>query len=283
MCIVLFFVGAPLGALIRKGGIGLPMVIAILIFLTYHFISIFAKNSSEDNSLDPVFATWLGGLIMLPFSVYLTSRATKDRALIDLDAILIPMKKKLVKPLLLIDQKKVNNNIDFDNKIQQIDNSKLFELIKNYRFYGLSETKGKLALNELESRGIDCSAIEVSGKIINEKYNSGLRHIKDYHENSTLALYGHIMFLIFGIFGTILKNNNFEILGYMSIFISVLSLLLFLILFPKTLNNQSDFYDLLDKKFMKNNAIFIILSIPLFILYRIYFNKKMKEDLMKIN
>jgi lipopolysaccharide export system permease protein len=45
MCIILFFVGAPLGALIRKGGIGLPMVIAILIFLTYHFISIFAKNS----------------------------------------------------------------------------------------------------------------------------------------------------------------------------------------------------------------------------------------------
>ena len=44
-CIILFFVGAPLGALIRKGGIGLPLVIAILIFLTYHFISIFAKNS----------------------------------------------------------------------------------------------------------------------------------------------------------------------------------------------------------------------------------------------
>ena len=97
MCIILFFVGAPLGALIRKGGIGLPLVIAILIFLTYHFISIFAKNSSEDNSLDPVFATWLAGLIMLPFSVYLTSRATRDRALLDVDSLLIPMKQKLVK------------------------------------------------------------------------------------------------------------------------------------------------------------------------------------------
>ena len=96
MCIILFFVGAPLGALIRKGGIGLPMVIAILIFLTYHFISIFAKNSSEDNSLNPIFATWLAGIIMLPLSIYLTSRATKDRALIDLDSILIPLKKRLV-------------------------------------------------------------------------------------------------------------------------------------------------------------------------------------------
>src|SRR5690606_27365723 len=43
-CFILFFVGAPLGALIRKGGIGLPLVIAILLFLTYHFIGIFAKN-----------------------------------------------------------------------------------------------------------------------------------------------------------------------------------------------------------------------------------------------
>ena len=103
MCIILFFVGAPLGALIRKGGIGLPLVIAILIFLTYHFISIFAKNSSEDNSLNPIFATWLAGIIMLPFSIYLTSRATKDRALMDLDAILIPIKKRLVKTSLIVE------------------------------------------------------------------------------------------------------------------------------------------------------------------------------------
>ena len=95
-CIILFFVGAPLGALIRKGGIGLPLVIAILIFLTYHFISIFAKNSSEDSSMDPVLASWLSSLILLPFSVYLTNRATKDRALIDFDSVLIPMKNFVI-------------------------------------------------------------------------------------------------------------------------------------------------------------------------------------------
>ncbi|MDC1471877.1 LptF/LptG family permease, partial [Flavobacteriaceae bacterium] len=90
-CIILFFVGAPLGALIRKGGIGLPLIIAILIFLTYHFISLFAKNSSEDSSIDPVLAAWMSSLILLPFSIYLTSRATKDRALVDADSILIPL------------------------------------------------------------------------------------------------------------------------------------------------------------------------------------------------
>lgn len=94
-CIILFFVGAPLGALIRKGGIGLPLVIAILLFLSYHFIGIFSKNSSLDGTLNPVFATWLSTLIMLPLSLYLTSRATKDRGLFEFDHILEPIKKLL--------------------------------------------------------------------------------------------------------------------------------------------------------------------------------------------
>ena len=101
MCVVLFFIGAPLGALIRKGGVGTPMIIAILIFLSYHFISIFAKNSSEDSSLNPIFATWLAGLIMLPFSIYLTKQATNDRALFDLNTILMQLKKVLAKSKLL--------------------------------------------------------------------------------------------------------------------------------------------------------------------------------------
>lgn len=94
-CIILFFIGAPLGALIRKGGMGLPMIIALLIFLTYHFIGIFAKNSAEDSSLNPIFATWLSSLIFLPFSVYLTNRATKDRALFDMDRLILPIKALL--------------------------------------------------------------------------------------------------------------------------------------------------------------------------------------------
>ena len=92
-CIILFFVGAPLGALIRKGGIGLPMVVAILLFLTYHFIGIFAKNSAKDGSLNPVFAAWFSTLIMLPLGVYLTKRATADRGLFEFDHIIEPLKK----------------------------------------------------------------------------------------------------------------------------------------------------------------------------------------------
>ena len=87
-CIILFFVGAPLGAIIRKGGMGLPMVVAILLFLTYHFIGIFAKNSAEDGTLHPFIATWLSTVIMLPLGVWLTYRATTDQGIFDIDSFL---------------------------------------------------------------------------------------------------------------------------------------------------------------------------------------------------
>ena len=282
MCIILFFVGAPLGALIRKGGIGLPLVIAILIFLTYHFISIFAKNSSEDNSLDPVFATWLAGLIMLPFSIYLTSRATKDRALLDLDSFLIPLKQKLVKTSIISDSDYKNESIDTKN-IDRFENDKLIDLVKNYRHYGLSITHKTNALQLLEQRGITELELKLSGNLSNESFESGVRNMEDYHENATLANYAHLTLLIFGIGGLILNNNGLPTVGKILVTIGIFSVLLFLVLFTKVLKNQSEFYKILKKKFMTHNVVFIILALPLFFLYRLYFNKKMNEDLTKIS
>ena len=96
-CIVLFFVGAPLGAIIRKGGMGLPMVMAILLFLTYHFIGIFAKNSAEEGSISPFVATWLSTMIMLPIGILLTYRATTDQGLFSFSSLFEPFKKLLKK------------------------------------------------------------------------------------------------------------------------------------------------------------------------------------------
>lgn len=282
MCIVLFFVGAPLGALIRKGGIGLPLVIAILIFLTYHFISIFAKNSSEDNSLNPVFATWLAGIIMLPFSVYLTSRATKDRALIDMDAILIPLKKRFVKSKLLNDSSNITDLSEID-KLKGFENHKLIDLIQNYRQYGFNIDHKNYALNILEQRGVSELELRMSGQLINESYENGVRHLEDYHENATLGVLAHSVFLIFGIIGLVLNNNGGPEVGNILLLIAILSLVLFLIVFPKVLKYQSEFYKILNKKFTTNNVIFIIVAFPLFFLYRLYFNRKMKEDLAKIS
>lgn len=86
-CVILFFVGAPLGAIIRKGGIGLPMVIAIILFLTYYFIGVFADNYAKKNEIHPIIGAWLSTMIMLPLSIVLTKKATADRGLMNLDGV----------------------------------------------------------------------------------------------------------------------------------------------------------------------------------------------------
>jgi len=80
-CIILFFVGAPLGAIIRKGGLGLPMVVAIVLFLAYYFFGVFSNNYAKEGNIPPVLGAWLPTMIMLPLGVWLTRRATADRGL----------------------------------------------------------------------------------------------------------------------------------------------------------------------------------------------------------
>ena len=91
--IFLFLIGASLGAIIKKGGLGLPLVLSVLIFLSYHYIGIFAKNAAEDNSIDPVLASWLSSIVLAPFAFYLTKRASFDQGLVNLDFITVPFQK----------------------------------------------------------------------------------------------------------------------------------------------------------------------------------------------
>jgi lipopolysaccharide export system permease protein len=92
-CLMMFFIGAPLGAIIRKGGIGLPIVFAVLIFITFHFINTFGKRLAEENGISPFFGSWLSSLILSPLAVLLTYRATNDIGLINIDSILQPFQK----------------------------------------------------------------------------------------------------------------------------------------------------------------------------------------------
>ncbi|MDB4180698.1 LptF/LptG family permease [Flavobacteriaceae bacterium] len=282
-CIILFFVGAPLGALIRKGGIGLPLIIAILIFLTYHFISLFAKNSSEDSSIDPVIAAWLSSLILLPFSIYLTNRATKDRALIDVDSILIPLKQLVISKS---DSQLINNLKTSSNEASELnmfEDSKLIDIVKNFRHYNRSLNYKQTALSVLKTRDISELELKMSGELSNQNYESAAQHYIDFKENSKLGLVLNLLMIFLGLGGAILNNNEFPGIGKLLTVIAILSLLFFMIVYQKTISKQSEFYRLLDIKFFKKSFIFTLLGIALFYFYRIYFIKKMEEDLKKIS
>lgn len=84
-CLLLFFIGAPLGAIIRKGGLGLPVVMAIVFFLLYHIIATVSEKSATTGSLRSFFGMWLAIFILSPLGAFLTYKATVDSALFDID------------------------------------------------------------------------------------------------------------------------------------------------------------------------------------------------------
>ncbi|MFI5219272.1 MAG: LptF/LptG family permease [Bacteroidia bacterium] len=96
-CFILFLIGAPLGAIIRKGGLGLPIVISILFFLFFHVTSITGEKFAKEGVIYPYEGMWIAPLILLPVGVFLTYKATRDSALFDMDAYLNVFRKIIKK------------------------------------------------------------------------------------------------------------------------------------------------------------------------------------------
>jgi lipopolysaccharide export system permease protein len=284
-CIILFFIGAPLGALIKKGGIGLPIVIAIVLFLTYHFIGIFAKNSAEDSSINPILATWLSTIIMLPLSIYLTNRATKDRSLVDLDSILLPFKNILSKKTITTSLNKdvfIDENSKAYHTIQGYSNDKLIDIVKNYKQYDIDESYRNSALQLLNNRGITEEELRFGGNLQNENYENALRYKINFESNCAITYKLYFISLLTDISGAVLNNNGFPMIGKILIVLGIFVTILYLIYFGKTFINQSNFYKVIGKNTAYNPTAFIIIGIPLYFIYHAYFNTKLKEDLKQI-
>ncbi|MBR2368322.1 MAG: LptF/LptG family permease [Alistipes sp.] len=83
--IVFFMIGAPLGAIIRKGGLGMPIVISVVFFVIYYIISISGEKMSKEGTWDALYGMWLPIFVLTPLAIYLTYKATNDTSLLDMD------------------------------------------------------------------------------------------------------------------------------------------------------------------------------------------------------
>lgn len=92
-CIVMFFIGAPLGAIIRKGGMGLPVIIALIIFITYYTILTMSQNIAEKGLIPSWLGAWLPNIIMLPIGLWITYKTVNDAPSIHLCHYTIPLEK----------------------------------------------------------------------------------------------------------------------------------------------------------------------------------------------
>lgn len=84
-CIVMFLIGAPLGSIIKKGGLGVPVIVSIIFFLVYYVLSIMSEKWAKEGLMDPVLAVWVANLSLLPIGLFFLRQARVDARLFDTD------------------------------------------------------------------------------------------------------------------------------------------------------------------------------------------------------
>lgn len=96
-CFIFFFIGAPLGAIIRKGGLGTPVIISALFFVLYWVVDISGKKLARDGVISPELGAFISTMVLLPIGVFLTWKSTRDSSMFNIETYLIPIKKFFTK------------------------------------------------------------------------------------------------------------------------------------------------------------------------------------------
>jgi lipopolysaccharide export system permease protein len=91
-CLIFFFIGAPLGAIIRKGGLGTPVIVSMFFFVVYWVVDISGKKLANDGAVSPFVGTFISTFVLLPIGVFLTWKSTQDSALFNADAYINALK-----------------------------------------------------------------------------------------------------------------------------------------------------------------------------------------------
>ncbi len=93
LCLIFFFIGAPLGAIIRKGGLGVPVIASVLLFLVYYIISMTGEKFVRESILPPFAGMWISTIILVPVSIWLTYTAANDAFVVNIDSYFVWFKK----------------------------------------------------------------------------------------------------------------------------------------------------------------------------------------------
>lgn len=119
-CLIFFFIGAPLGAIIRKGGLGLPVVISVLIFIFYYIINVSGEKMAKTGEWEIAFGLWLSSMVLAPIGAFLTYKANNDSAMFNIEGYTLPIKRFMEKMKKLRNGSKVKavatTNIEQDFK-----------------------------------------------------------------------------------------------------------------------------------------------------------------------
>ncbi len=283
-CLLMFFIGAPLGAIIRKGGLGLPIVFAILIFITFHFINTFGKKIAQENGITPFLGAWMSSIILTPLAVLLTYNATNDIQMsFSFDWLTDPFVR-------IFRRNKTRPSFDRDDRVVNLDTARIIEneeyrdmlklsdtalinTVYDAKKHGYDEARRVKALKILSDRGITQDDLLRDDKLFNKRYELLADAAESYHFNAKMTM---ILYFISIIMALVLNNNR----SVKGIFIAALvALVLFYISCFKTGQRLTEISKILSKRIGLHPFITTLFGFPLYILFHLYNRKAVSEAL----
>jgi lipopolysaccharide export system permease protein len=92
-CLIFFFIGAPLGAIIRKGGLGMPVIVSVLFFLVWYMISITGEKFVREDLASPFGGMWFSSFLLIPLGIFLSYKASRDSVIMNIESYFTFIKK----------------------------------------------------------------------------------------------------------------------------------------------------------------------------------------------
>lgn len=295
-CLILFFIGAPLGSIIRKGGFGLPMILAISIYVIYFFANTFGRNLAEESSVTAIGGSWISTVVMVPFALFLTKRASKGMSLINISSInrfirrlenvfvkdiKEEMPKESHEPVQILE----NDRLILE-KFKPLSDNKLIDIVQNYKQYDYTKGQREVALELLAERGITREELIYTGKFENQNRKEAFRNYRLFTRNSKITFILYFVLILSNV-GIAIASNYLSIYNVVSIITEVIflyiNLFLFLVYFVKTLISYARLRKALNQKL---DALFYFSFSPfgmaLFIILYFYTKNQIKEKIDSI-
>lgn len=277
-CILMFFIGAPLGAIIRKGGLGLPIVFAVLIFITFHFINTFGKKVAQENGITPFLGAWLSSIVLTPLALTFTYRATKDMNLsINFDWLTEPFARIFgrgnLRPVFDFESRFINfdtTRIIEDEQFRSFEkmtNEELEEMVYNSKKLHFDDRIRNKALLLLDRRGITQETLFEQKRLFNEDFEQLDDAAESYTFNSKVTFF---LFFIVIIMGLVAKNNPSQV---WTVIATVVLLIIFYISSFKTGQRLAESAKVSGYKLKIHPILQTVLSFPFYIFFH-FFNKR---------
>lgn len=280
-CLLMFFIGAPLGAIIRKGGLGLPIVFAVLIFIIFHFINTFGRKLAGENGIPPFLGSWMSSFVLSPLAILLTYRATNDLDVsISFDWLTSPIKKLFVKdksdeqPKINLDTVRITDSEEWIGLKEMTDDT-LIHIVKNSRQLGHTNEYRKKALKILEGRGILQDQLKEDNNLYDLDYLKSEFLYNKFKISANTALAAYI--ILIGLAPFITKAKMGIILP------ALICLAIFYITVFKAAQSISRTGKILKEKISIGLILNMILALPFYLILYFYNKTALKKTLARHN